>query len=214
MDTALSIVLTTLSIVGGWKVYEKAEEPGWGILIPFYNLYLFLNIAGRSSWFAILTIGPILVGLLVLVLSIFSYSVNPTLGLAVNFSYIIFLIYLIILYFRASFDFAESYGKNKLFGIGIVLIPFVFLPIMGFDDSKYQYKKHDFQEMIKQLPLTPLDDLPSNENLVGTNVHDSESKKYLGKIHEIDITNKKLIIKSDFGKIFEKSINKVSVRAK
>jgi hypothetical protein len=28
-------------IVSMWKVFEKAGQPGWGILIPIYNIYLF-----------------------------------------------------------------------------------------------------------------------------------------------------------------------------
>ena len=61
MDTTLSLILTALFIIGGWKVYEKAGKPGWGFLIPFYDFYLFLDIAGRASWFIQLWIGPIVV---------------------------------------------------------------------------------------------------------------------------------------------------------
>jgi hypothetical protein len=36
-------------IIGGWKMFEKAGEPGWAILIPFYNTYILLKIAGRDG---------------------------------------------------------------------------------------------------------------------------------------------------------------------
>ena len=42
-----------------WKVYVKAGQPGWGIFIPFYNVYLLLKIAGRPGWWLILYFIPI-----------------------------------------------------------------------------------------------------------------------------------------------------------
>ncbi|HHS12687.1 MAG TPA: hypothetical protein ENN03_02835 [bacterium] len=43
------LVVMILLIVSLWKVYVKAGKPGWGCLIPFYNIYLLLEIAGMSS---------------------------------------------------------------------------------------------------------------------------------------------------------------------
>jgi hypothetical protein len=45
-------------IVSMWKVFEKAGQPGWGILIPFYNIYLFLVIAGKPGWWLLLYLIP------------------------------------------------------------------------------------------------------------------------------------------------------------
>jgi hypothetical protein len=39
--------LSILLLVAYWRVLEKAGYPGWGILIPFYNLYLVFKLAGR-----------------------------------------------------------------------------------------------------------------------------------------------------------------------
>ena len=36
-----------------WKINEKAGEPGWGALIPFYNIYLHLMIAYKPGWWLI-----------------------------------------------------------------------------------------------------------------------------------------------------------------
>ncbi|RZK15718.1 MAG: signal peptidase I [Hymenobacter sp.] len=35
-------------IYGGWKTFEKAGKPGWGILVPIYNLILVHEIVGRD----------------------------------------------------------------------------------------------------------------------------------------------------------------------
>jgi hypothetical protein len=40
--------LTVLTIVAKWKINTKAGQPGWACLIPIYNLYVELRIAGMS----------------------------------------------------------------------------------------------------------------------------------------------------------------------
>ena len=37
-----------------------------------------------------------------------------------------------------SIDLAKSFGKDVLFGIGLFLLGFIFVPILGFGDAQYQ----------------------------------------------------------------------------
>ena len=53
----LAIVVFYLAAL--WKVYAKAGQPGWGCLIPIYNAYLLLKIAGRPGWWLLLLLIPI-----------------------------------------------------------------------------------------------------------------------------------------------------------
>jgi hypothetical protein len=46
-------------IVGGWKVFEKAGQPGWAIIVPVYNAYIMLKIAGRPGWWLLLYFIPL-----------------------------------------------------------------------------------------------------------------------------------------------------------
>ena len=55
---ALYLVLLVVSIVAAWKVFEKAGEKGWKILIPFYNLYTLFRIAGRNGWWMLALFVP------------------------------------------------------------------------------------------------------------------------------------------------------------
>jgi len=43
------LAVMVVVIIGGWKVFEKAGQPGWAILIPIYNAYIMLKIAGRPG---------------------------------------------------------------------------------------------------------------------------------------------------------------------
>jgi hypothetical protein len=46
-------------LVSYWKVFVKAGQPGWGIFIPIYNIYLVLKIAGKPGWWLILYLIPL-----------------------------------------------------------------------------------------------------------------------------------------------------------
>lgn len=34
-------------IVAMWKVFAKANQPGWAAIVPFYNVYVLLKVVGR-----------------------------------------------------------------------------------------------------------------------------------------------------------------------
>jgi len=46
--------ITAFYLMVGWKIFEKAGKPGWGSLIPIFNIILMLEITGRpSGWFVL-----------------------------------------------------------------------------------------------------------------------------------------------------------------
>ncbi len=92
-------------IIVMWKIFVKAGQPGWGAIIPIYNIYLILKVAKRPGWWLILFLIPI-----------------------VN------VIILIIL----QFDIAKSFGKGVGFGFGLLLLGFIFYPILAFGNAKYK----------------------------------------------------------------------------
>ncbi|MEI6822707.1 MAG: signal peptidase I [Bacteroidota bacterium] len=54
----LSLLFFILTIIGLWKMFEKAAYPGWVILIPFYNFYIWLKIIKKPLWWYIFIIIP------------------------------------------------------------------------------------------------------------------------------------------------------------
>ena len=108
METLLSLIylaFIVLVIAGGWKMFVKAGKPGWGIIIPIYNLILMLEIADRPIWWVILFFIPIAN----LIVSILMYI-----------------------------EVAKKFGKGVGFGIGLTFLSFIFMPILGFSDAKFQ----------------------------------------------------------------------------
>jgi hypothetical protein len=44
----------------------------------------------------------------------------------------------IVIHFIVAIDIAKRFGKGAGFGIGVVFLPFIFYPILGFGDATYQ----------------------------------------------------------------------------
>jgi hypothetical protein len=63
---AIALVL----IIGMWKVFTKAGQPGWAILIPIYNTIILLKIAGRPVWWFLLLCIPLVNIVILLLVSI------------------------------------------------------------------------------------------------------------------------------------------------
>jgi hypothetical protein len=52
------MAVAVVFIIGYWKVFVKAGQPGWAILIPIYNIYILLKVAGRPGWWVLLFLIP------------------------------------------------------------------------------------------------------------------------------------------------------------
>jgi hypothetical protein len=55
----ISIVIGVLGIIGLWATFNKARLPGWAAIIPIFNIYVLMKLAGRPGWWLILYIIPI-----------------------------------------------------------------------------------------------------------------------------------------------------------
>ena len=48
------LAILVLAVAGIWKTFEKAGQPGWGAIIPIYNIYLMTQIAQKPGWWTIM----------------------------------------------------------------------------------------------------------------------------------------------------------------
>ncbi|WP_018124507.1 DUF5684 domain-containing protein [Desulfovibrio oxyclinae] len=104
METLFQLAVLVLIIAGSWKTYQKAGEPGWAVLIPFYNLWVLLRIVDRPGWWFIMFLIPL-----------------------VN------LVFMLLTFI----DLSRRFGMPAVFSVGLFLLPFVFWPILGFGNSRY-----------------------------------------------------------------------------
>ena len=104
MVLLIELAILVVVIAGAWKMYAKANEPGWAAIIPIYNAVVLLKITGKPIWWLVLFLIP-LVSFVALIL--------------------------------VQISVAKSFGKGAGFGIGLVFLPFIFIPMLGFGDAKY-----------------------------------------------------------------------------
>jgi len=53
----LAIIVTV--IISMWKLYEKANKPGWASIVPIYNIIVLLEIVRKPLWWIALLLIPI-----------------------------------------------------------------------------------------------------------------------------------------------------------
>jgi hypothetical protein len=64
------IAVGALEVAGVWKTFAKAGQPGWAAIIPFYNLWILIKIAGKPGWWFLLFLIPIVNIIALLMISI------------------------------------------------------------------------------------------------------------------------------------------------
>src|SRR5687767_4503722 len=101
----IQLALVAAILAGMWKAFEKMGRKGWEGIVPFYNVYVLLQIVGRPVWWIVLCLIPL-----------------------VNIAAFVLI----------SIDVARGFGKGTGFGVGLGLLGFVFWPILGFGEAKWQ----------------------------------------------------------------------------
>ncbi|HUE12783.1 MAG TPA: DUF5684 domain-containing protein [Planctomycetaceae bacterium] len=83
-----------LSIAGIWATFAKAGEPGWGALIPIYNVIILLRVAGRPLWWILLLMIPGVNLLIAIVVSIdIAQNFGKHAGFGLGLAFLSFIFY-------------------------------------------------------------------------------------------------------------------------
>lgn len=88
------LAILIVVIAGCWKVYVKANKPGWACIIPIYNIIVWLEITGRPIWWIILLFIPIVSLVVAIIVSIDlakSFGKGGGYGIGIAFLPFIFL---------------------------------------------------------------------------------------------------------------------------
>ena len=116
-----------LQAVAYWKIFEKAGEPGWKAIIPFYNTYTQYKFTWNTQAFWIVLIGGIVGGILQ----------EATEGIPSLLGTLIMLIVAIFNIISLN-KLAKAFGHGVGFTIGLFFLNPIFMLILGFSDNQYQ----------------------------------------------------------------------------
>jgi hypothetical protein len=115
---SLTLVYSVLLMVGGNKIFKKANQKELTIYYPILNLFTMLDVTETSIFLGILFFVP---GINVIAISIMLYR----LGMVFN--------------------------KGTAFNIGLVLLPFIFYPLLAFSNANYKVKNQSGLESISKV---------------------------------------------------------------
>jgi len=101
------IILGLIQTISMWIIFNKAGQPGWAAIVPYYNMWVLAEVGDKPGWLGLLFcfggtipfIGPI----------------------------VVFVLWAVI-----SIGVARAFDRGVGFGIGLTIIPFVFYPILAF----------------------------------------------------------------------------------
>lgn len=158
-EFVLMAAISILTIVGMWKIMVKAGYNGWESLIPFYNRYILLKLSGKKKlwiWFLSLNIVMILC-----VVAFTAAFMGPLFAAALNgttpeffgrsdeeiiFGFLggvmiyclissVISIGLLVINILMCLGITESFGINGGYAVGLIFLPYVFYPIIGFSKN-------------------------------------------------------------------------------
>ncbi len=125
----IAIIFWIVEIIAYWRLFQKAGEPGWKSIIPFYNSYIQYKISWGVLWFWV-----------ALICSIVGAAMSTGGGAIYVIGFILTIIALIV-------RLVELYRLSKCFGhgigytIGLFLLHPIFLLILGYGKSQYVGKQ-------------------------------------------------------------------------
>lgn len=132
----IAIAVCTLYVIGLWKLFKKAGKNGWEAIIPFYNIYVLIEISGLNWWYFLIAISSTIVSFLDLD----------------GLSYLTDLAALVANFF-CYYNIAKKMNQSPV-GIGITgaLFSFILVPILGMSN------KYTFDNSIEVSPNGPIGD--------------------------------------------------------
>ncbi len=119
------IALCLIIIIAQWKLFKKAEMPGWYVLIPFYSQYKIFDICWSKQMYFVYFVFYALLNL-----------INS--GLLSGVLSIIILVLTAIYYINLS----RAFGYKDIFALGLIFLPVIFFPIMAYSKNTYVGKEN------------------------------------------------------------------------
>ena len=91
---SFALIFSLVNLIALWRIFEKANEPGWTILIPLYNAIVLLRIIGRPWWYIIFAVVP---GAQIVLLVIAAFGLSRSFGQNILFAFGMLVLFPILL---------------------------------------------------------------------------------------------------------------------
>ena len=133
----ICLVALVIEIIGRWKFFEKAGRNGWESIIPFYSVWVYVEIAGLNYWDFFLVIA----GILSMFIDNIQFITSPL---------------RIIGLFFCNYNISKKLHKDNVFAVLMTLFSYIMIPLIGFS------KSYEFDNNVIVSPNGPITDSSSN----------------------------------------------------
>ena len=146
----ISLIIGVLLIIAGWRIFEKAGEKGWKILIPIYDAYILFKICGIKNWFWVMLCISIIAA--IMMGANMPPYIEDSYGYHINYDILVdYPVYLtataitcvssIAFTIAIAVKLAKAFGKGVGYTLGLIFLPNIFTLILGFGKAKYDAKR-------------------------------------------------------------------------
>lgn len=127
-----SVAVGVVYLVALWKLFEKAGEPGWKALIPYYNFFEMTRLATGKYTLAIVYL------LLCVPYMIFYFIGVITDEIMISLFGFLFIIPVVVLWGYIGYQFGKAYGKSSGVCVAMIFFRQIVCIVIGFDkDTQY-----------------------------------------------------------------------------
>ena len=149
-------VTIVLQLVGLWFVFRKMGLPGWKGIIPYYGDYVLFDKLWETKkvWrmiiYSAVFAGTFIFGYIFIFMGIMfaASGSDPTVAVAIVFiilgaasliASIVMVVLAIVINFQLYKKLAHAFGLKDAWAWGLLFLPYVFLPIIGFHRNIIYY---------------------------------------------------------------------------
>ena len=116
---AIILLIYLVVVIAYWKILKKGGKPGWASLIPIYNVYELCKMVGVNPlWILIVFLSGFL-------------NIIPIIGSLVSLAAVIYFQVLL------NVSLARSFNKSDGYAAGLIFLPVIFYPMLGFGSATY-----------------------------------------------------------------------------
>ena len=125
------LVAVILTLIGSVRIFQKAGQPGWGVFVPIYILWLMAKIGDRSGWAVIV---PYIIVLYI------NAHIGMTEGDGVILPTLQFLAYSVFfgIMIYIYIGWARNFNKDAVLVVLLTILPPVGYIMLGFGDAQFK----------------------------------------------------------------------------
>ena len=135
IGSIIGLICSVITIIGEWKVFERAGKPGWAAIVPFYNQWVLFELGDVNPVFIFFGVGGSILSCIPNGINVIARDFPMLYPLSILLSLVSMglSITMIVFSIKACIRLAEKFGKGAGYGVGLALLGVVFFPLLALD---------------------------------------------------------------------------------